>query len=280
VFRARSENGRNGAIASGMHAVTKSTTVATRRKPSFWNARHRPVRVRGGRVAHAGEMLAVIVGSAAAAVTRAREAKRARPVKVADPKAGDGSSCAREGASYGSPQIARGMQVQVDRRYARPDIIVQRAPRQTLACAPRCVHVGVVRRALGAAGVAQLRAKTRNTWQHDRAGNAVCVHPFDTANPSTSFCSSTCPCELGEGDCDPGQCANGLTCVDDRGASYGLPSTYDICYPRARSSIPLARVRRCARVLARAIRVKVTATRMRSASPDVLASTTSEPHTG
>ena len=36
-------------------------------------------------------------------------------------------------------------------------------------------------------------------------------------------------CGEGNGDCDPGQCAAGLVCVNDVGAQYGLPAHYDVC---------------------------------------------------
>ncbi len=36
-------------------------------------------------------------------------------------------------------------------------------------------------------------------------------------------------CGEGNGDCDPGQCAAGLVCVNDVGARYGLPAHYDVC---------------------------------------------------
>ena len=35
-------------------------------------------------------------------------------------------------------------------------------------------------------------------------------------------------CGIGDGDCDPGQCNEGV-CVNDVGAQYGLPAHYDVC---------------------------------------------------
>ncbi len=35
-------------------------------------------------------------------------------------------------------------------------------------------------------------------------------------------------CGIGDGDCDPGQCNEGV-CVNDVGARYGLPAHYDVC---------------------------------------------------
>ncbi len=53
--------------------------------------------------------------------------------------------------------------------------------------------------------------------------------PFDLNAQSTSFCTSQCPCGMGEGDCDyDGQCAQGV-CVADVGATYGLPADWDVC---------------------------------------------------
>lgn len=46
--------------------------------------------------------------------------------------------------------------------------------------------------------------------------------------PNPDYCVDR-TCQAGEGDCDPGQCASGLTCVDDVGAQYGLPAHYDVC---------------------------------------------------
>ena len=46
--------------------------------------------------------------------------------------------------------------------------------------------------------------------------------------PDPDYCVSRV-CQAGEGDCDPGQCAPGLTCVNDVGAQYGLPAHYDVC---------------------------------------------------
>ncbi len=47
------------------------------------------------------------------------------------------------------------------------------------------------------------------------------------------YCSSSCPCSAGEGDCDPGygECASGLICVDNVGADYGFRGSVDVCLP-------------------------------------------------
>ena len=47
--------------------------------------------------------------------------------------------------------------------------------------------------------------------------------------PDPDYCQDYGPCSAGQGDCDPGQCASGLVCVNDVGAWYGLPAHYDVC---------------------------------------------------
>lgn len=55
---------------------------------------------------------------------------------------------------------------------------------------------------------------------------------FDPGAPSTGFCSESCPCAAGEGDCDTdAECADGLACGLLNGADYGLPRGYDVCIP-------------------------------------------------
>jgi len=45
-----------------------------------------------------------------------------------------------------------------------------------------------------------------------------------------TFCSSSCPCSSGQGDCDSdSECHSGLTCAKDVGAKYGVGSTVDVC---------------------------------------------------
>ena len=43
------------------------------------------------------------------------------------------------------------------------------------------------------------------------------------------YCQDYGPCSAGQGDCDPGQCDEGLVCAADVGAQYGLPAHYDVC---------------------------------------------------
>jgi hypothetical protein len=65
----------------------------------------------------------------------------------------------------------------------------------------------------------------------------ICVYPTDTgcnvydpASPSTTFCSTACPCDLGEGDCDSdAECRPGLKCKANVGSHFGLPADYDVC---------------------------------------------------
>ena len=48
------------------------------------------------------------------------------------------------------------------------------------------------------------------------------------SRPDPDYCVDR-SCGVGEGDCDPGQCALGLVCSNDVGARYGLPAHYDVC---------------------------------------------------
>ena len=47
------------------------------------------------------------------------------------------------------------------------------------------------------------------------------------SRPDPDYCVSN-SCGIGDGDCDPGQCDEGV-CVNDVGARYGLPAHYDVC---------------------------------------------------
>lgn len=63
----------------------------------------------------------------------------------------------------------------------------------------------------------------------------MCDCPLDSENGGGSFCSALCPCSEGQGDCDsnttPGlaDCAPGLRCYTDGGASFGLEAEDDVC---------------------------------------------------
>lgn len=47
---------------------------------------------------------------------------------------------------------------------------------------------------------------------------------------SASFCSTTCPCGVGGGDCDSdNQCMPGLVCGTDNGPDFGFSPTTDVC---------------------------------------------------
>jgi hypothetical protein len=51
-----------------------------------------------------------------------------------------------------------------------------------------------------------------------------------SANGGWHFCSAACPCDAGEGDCDgTDECATGLTCVKNIGATYGWDPDVDVC---------------------------------------------------
>jgi hypothetical protein len=52
----------------------------------------------------------------------------------------------------------------------------------------------------------------------------------DSLNGRFDFCSASCPCDHGFGDCDSNaECAPGLNCVNDAGATFGLPADTDVC---------------------------------------------------
>jgi hypothetical protein len=69
----------------------------------------------------------------------------------------------------------------------------------------------------------------------DGPGSEYCQEPTTdschTVAPNHSdYCSSSCPCRVGEGDCDrDSHCQIGLTCRHDIGAEYGLRAELDIC---------------------------------------------------
>ncbi|MEQ1566605.1 MAG: lamin tail domain-containing protein [Myxococcota bacterium] len=44
------------------------------------------------------------------------------------------------------------------------------------------------------------------------------------------YCSESCPCASGEGDCDSdAECDAGLSCVADRGGDFGMDPKHDVC---------------------------------------------------
>ena len=57
----------------------------------------------------------------------------------------------------------------------------------------------------------------------------VCELPGGSSTPDPHLCRDYGPCGVGQGDCDPGQCADGLVCATDVGPQYGLPAIYDVC---------------------------------------------------
>ena len=68
----------------------------------------------------------------------------------------------------------------------------------------------------------------------------VCEPPSGrgTGVPNPDLCQDYGPCGVGQGDCDPGQCGEGLVCVADVGPQYGLPAIYDVCEVPSGSPAP------------------------------------------
>jgi hypothetical protein len=51
-------------------------------------------------------------------------------------------------------------------------------------------------------------------------------------NGDATFCTSSCQCDPGEGDCDTDvQCTAGNICGVNNGARFGFPSNFDACWP-------------------------------------------------
>jgi hypothetical protein len=65
---------------------------------------------------------------------------------------------------------------------------------------------------------------------------------------SWSYCSDTCPCDVGEGDCDGSHdCKLGLKCYDNKGVDFGLESWVDVCvdvdtYYKYQNDLPAPKV--------------------------------------
>jgi hypothetical protein len=60
---------------------------------------------------------------------------------------------------------------------------------------------------------------------------------WSSANGDWSYCTEDSPCFEGQGDCDSdAECGDGLSCVLDVGADYGLDSGVDICEYTASSA--------------------------------------------
>jgi len=64
-------------------------------------------------------------------------------------------------------------------------------------------------------------------YQQQCSGGGSChTSPLGSA----TFCSASCPCTVGQGDCDSdAECQSGLVCRFDVGAQYGFPSNFDVC---------------------------------------------------
>jgi hypothetical protein len=61
---------------------------------------------------------------------------------------------------------------------------------------------------------------------------APCACTSTAVLGAETYCSPTCPCGSGEGDCDgDSECASGLICHGDNGPMFGLGDTFDVCVP-------------------------------------------------
>jgi hypothetical protein len=73
---------------------------------------------------------------------------------------------------------------------------------------------------------------TSSVWAFDADG----CH--DGAPGDAVFCTADCPCDVGEGDCDnDAECASGLSCTPNVGATYGFEASTDVCEPTCASSL-------------------------------------------
>jgi hypothetical protein len=60
---------------------------------------------------------------------------------------------------------------------------------------------------------------------------------FDLNFPNSALCTPSCPCGVGEGDCDSAaDCKSGLDCRSNMGPAVGLPSSYDVCLEVTRNA--------------------------------------------
>ena len=57
------------------------------------------------------------------------------------------------------------------------------------------------------------------------SGQEVCDLPLG----DFEYCSTCGPCQEGQGDCDAGECADGLTCIADNGPQFGFEALIDVC---------------------------------------------------
>lgn len=85
-------------------------------------------------------------------------------------------------------------------------------------CAGYAVSAPAIRRALGF-----------DTWLGTATASGLKGHQ--------DYCQDHGPCGAGEGNCDTdSECRNGLTCVNDVGATYGLAADVNVC--QAATSMP------------------------------------------
>ncbi|WP_437733752.1 hypothetical protein [Sorangium sp. So ce1335] len=87
---------------------------------------------------------------------------------------------------------------------------------------------------LYAVGLGSIHTSSFAAW----VTGALTCGPFDPSEPDLVFCSPTCKCGVGEGDCDSDfDCKSGLVCGSNNGLLAGLPASYDVCVePGARQS--------------------------------------------
>jgi len=73
-----------------------------------------------------------------------------------------------------------------------------------------------------------------NEWENQGQINGKCGYVSPSCHTgevgSLNYCSESCTCQNGEGDCDKDtECTGILTCVNNVGANYGWASSVDVC---------------------------------------------------
>src|SRR5262245_38784091 len=64
----------------------------------------------------------------------------------------------------------------------------------------------------------------------DIGGSCSTTPACPGVNGDPTFCTTACPCDVGEGDCDSNaECAAGLACGTNNGAQFGLAANLDVC---------------------------------------------------
>jgi len=83
-------------------------------------------------------------------------------------------------------------------------------------------------------------------------GVLVSCHKYPLGH--AGYCSNTCKCGVGEGDCNGGflglrstaQCNEGLYCASNMGTKYGLPPGVNVCVPMPSAAPPVPPAVQCA----------------------------------